>query len=123
MTMRATAFLLAAVLALVQPALAQQRGPNGGLVAGKGEHVTELIVSPSELTVYILEHGKSHSTEGVTLRAVIQAGGKTANVNFTPADDQKLVTKLSAPLEKGAIVVLTGKDHHGDAISARYVLP
>jgi hypothetical protein len=33
---------------------------------------------------------------------------------------KRLVAKLAAPLGKGAIVVLTGKDHHGDAVSARY---
>lgn len=123
MTIRARALLLAVVLALGQPAIAQQRGPNGGLVAGKGEHMTELVVSPTEITVYILDNGKTHSTKGVTLRAVVQAEGKAANLNFTPVDDQKLVAKLPAPLGKGAIVVLTGKDDHGDAISARYVLP
>jgi hypothetical protein len=33
-----------------------------------------------------------------------------------------MVGRLAAPLAKGAIVVLTGKDDHGDVISARYVL-
>ena len=33
-----------------------------------------------------------------------------------------MVGKLAAPLGKGAIVVLTGKDHHGDVVNARYVL-
>ena len=35
---------------------------------------------------------------------------------------KKMVGKLPAPVGKGAIVVLTGKDDHGDVISARYVL-
>jgi hypothetical protein len=39
-------------------------------------------------------------------------------------DDQgkRLVGKLGTPFEKGAIVVISGKDHHGDNLSARYVI-
>ena len=55
-------------------------------------------------------------------KAVIQHDGKTVNVDLVAADAKKMVGKLPAPLGKGAIVVLTGKDDHGDVISARYVL-
>ena len=52
----------------------------------------------------------------------MQQGGKTVNVDLVDPMARSLVAKLAAPLGKGAIVVLTGKDHHGDVISARYVL-
>jgi hypothetical protein len=103
------------------PAFAQKSGPNGGLVAGSGSHQTELVVAPSELAVYLLEDGKAHESKGTTMRAVVQQGGKMTTINFTD-DGKKLVAKLAAPLEKGAIVVLTGKDHHGDLFNARYVM-
>ena len=32
------------LLVAAQPALAQKTGPNGGLLAGKGGHQTELVV-------------------------------------------------------------------------------
>ena len=51
----------------------------------------------------------------------MQQGGKTTTIDFGD-DGKKLVAKLPAPLDKGAIVVLTGKDHHGDQLSARYVI-
>ena len=112
-----------AVLALLAAApLMAQSGPNGGLLGGSGHHKTELVISPTELTVYILEDGKPHASKGVTMRAVIQQGGKTTTVNLVDLDGKKLGAKLPAPLEKGAIVVLTGKDDHGDQFNARYVI-
>jgi cytochrome c-type biogenesis protein CcmE len=116
------ALVSAAMLVAAYPALAQKTGPNGGLLAGKEGHETELVVSATELAVFILDHGKPHETKGVKMKAVIQHDGKTVNVDLVAADAKKMVGKLPAPLGKGAIVVLTGKDDHGDVISARYVL-
>ena len=118
---RLTVIVAALMLATAVPVLAQSKGPNGGLVAGKG-HQTELVVSPTELTVFLLEDGKPHEAKGTTMRAVIQQAGKTTTLNFVDHKGQKLIAKLPAPLENGAIVVLTGKDHHGDQFNARYVI-
>ena len=79
-------------------------------------------MSPTELTVYLLEDGKPHESKGTTMRAVVQQGGKTKTINLADQQGKRLVGKLDAPLEKGAIVVLTGKDHHGDQFNARYVI-
>jgi hypothetical protein len=111
-----------ASLGIAATGLAQSVGPNGGMVAGTGSHKTELVVSPTELTVFLLENGKAHESKGSTMRAVIQQAGKSTSVNFADQDGKKLVAKLAAPLEKGAIVVLSGKDHHGDRFNARYVI-
>jgi hypothetical protein len=120
--MRRHATLVAVLAFLAATPLLAQTGPNGGLVAGAGHHKTELIVSPAELTVYLLEDGKLHDAKGTTMRAVIQQSGKTTTLNLAEQDGKRLVAKLPAPLEKGAIVVLTGKDHHGDQFNARYVI-
>lgn len=117
----ATASILA-LLGAAATTLAQATGPNGGLVAGSGGHMTELLVSPSQLTVYLLEDGKAHASKGATMRAVIQQAGKTTTVNLVDQEGKRLVGKLEAPLTKGAIVVLTGKDHHGDPFNTRYVI-
>lgn len=111
-----------ALLSIAAPSHAQQKGPNGGLVAGTGGHQTELVVSPTELTVYILEDGKPHESKGATLSAVIQQSGKKSTLTFSDVKGEKLVAKLPAPLEKGTIVVLTGKDDHGERLNARYVI-
>jgi hypothetical protein len=110
-----------AVCAWVAPGLAQS-GPNGGQVAGTGSHKAELVVSQTELTVYLLEDGKLHDAKGTTMRAVIQQAGKTTTIDFADQDGKKLVARLPAPLDKGAIVVISGKDHHGDRFNARYVI-
>jgi hypothetical protein len=117
----AVAFVIACALASAPSAVAQKAGPNGGLLAGKVGHETELVVTPAELRVYLIDHGKIHSIEGVRVRAVISQDGKTRTVALVP-DGDKFVAKLPAPLAKGAIVVITGKDDHGDAVSARYIL-
>ena len=122
--LRKLAFLIAALglLGTAAPVLAQQAGPNGGLLAGKGDHQTELVVNPTTLTVFILHDGKVDDTNGVSLRAVVQEGGKTTTINLVNQNGKHLIGALAAPLGKGAIVVLTGKDHHGHAISTRYVV-
>ena len=109
-------------LLLVPAAHAQTTGPNGGMLSGKGAHAIELVVGPSELTVYIVDDGKAHSTKGVTLRAIVQQGGKSTTVSLTDSENKKLVGKLDAPLAAGAIVAITGKDDHGDVLSARYTI-
>lgn len=114
------AFLFALVLAPV--AHAQTTGPNGGMLSTKGAHGLELVVSPSELTVYIVDDGKVHDTKGVSLRAIVQQNGKSATVTLADTDNKKLVGKLDAPLASGAVVVVTGKDDHGDVLSARYTI-
>jgi hypothetical protein len=110
------------LLAAAVPVLAQGKGPNGGLVAGAKGHQTELVVSPTELTVFLLEDGKPHESKGTSMRAVVQQAGKTTTLDFVDHKGEKLVAKLAAPLANGAIVVLTGKDHHGDRFNARYVI-
>ena len=110
-------------LAFHMTAIAQQKaGPNGGLIAGKDGHETELVVAATELTVFLLEDGKAQTTKGSTIKAVVQQAGKATNIELKDVENKKLVGQLASPLAKGAIVVLTGKDHHGHAITARYVL-
>ena len=112
----------ALLIGLALPVMAADKGPNGGLLGGKGDHLTELVVTPTQLTVYVIDEGKPHSTKGITLRAVVQDAGKSATVSLTDDGGKRLVGKLTAPIGKGAIVVLTGKDDHGHPVSARYVI-
>jgi hypothetical protein len=117
--------LIAALLLVLGSSVttfAQEKGPNGGLVAGKGSHKTELVVSPTELVVYLLEDGKTHESTGTSMRAVIQQSGKTTTVNLADQGGKRLVGKLAEPVGAGTIIVLTGRDHHGDVFNSRYVL-
>lgn len=114
--------LVAAVLTTSAHAQTPKLGPNGGMLAGKADHQVELVTQPGELTVYLLHDGKLSTTKGSNLRVVIQQGGANTTVLLTNVENKKLVGKLPAPLTKGAIVVITGKDDHGDAIAARYTI-
>jgi hypothetical protein len=116
------AFISVALICSVR-AFAQQLGPNGGLLgAPSGDHQAELVLSPAEVTVYILEKGKVHDTTGAKMRIVIQHSGKAKTIDLTDQQGKRLTGKLDAPIEKGAIVVVNGRDKHGDVISARYVI-
>jgi hypothetical protein len=120
-TMKFILALLFAIL-LIPSAYAQKTGPNGGLLGGKDGHELELVVTAKDLTVFIIDHGKVHSTKGVSLRAVIQQGGKSMTIPLVDVGGTKLTSELKAPLGPGAIVVITGKDDHGDVLSARYTI-
>jgi hypothetical protein len=119
--MKAVLALLFAIL-LVPSAHAQKAGPNGGMLAGKDGHEIELVVAPTELTVFIVDDGKAHSTKGVSLRAIVQQGGKSTTVPLVDVENKKLVGKLESPVGAGAIVVISGKDDHGHVLSARYTI-
>ena len=93
--------------------LAQKAGPNGGKLAGKDGHETELVLNPT---------GKVGPTKGAVVQAVMQVAGVATTVQLVNADGKKLIGKLASPLTSGAIVVISGKDDHGHAISSRYVI-
>ena len=113
---------LAATLGGAAPALAQTKGPNGGLVSGEKGHAVELIASATDIVVYLLEDGKVEAPKGATVRAVVQDGSKNETVTLT-VDGNKLVGKLNAPLNKGARVVISGKDGAGHTVQGRFVIP
>ena len=56
------------------------------------------------------------------MRAVIQQAGKTTTINLVDQRRQEAGRQAAGAAGKGAIVVLTGKDHHGDQFNARYVI-
>ena len=116
-----TALAIGVLLYAIQ-APAQQVGPNGSLLGGeKAGHQAELVLEPTQVTVYLLEKGKLHDTSGSKICVVILQAGKTVTVDLVDQQGKKLVGKLDAPVEAGAVAVVTGRDRHGDAISARFI--
>ncbi|MBY0336527.1 MAG: hypothetical protein K2X11_07930, partial [Acetobacteraceae bacterium] len=103
---------LAGLLLLTPPgaALAQgaapRRGPNGGPVVVADGHPIELVLSGTTLTLFVTEeNGRPMATARASGRATVQAGGQTATVSLTPAEPNRLVGTLAAPLAAGARVV------------------
>lgn len=102
------AFLLAAIASGV--AAQTQKGANGGDVVVVEGHPVEFVSNGREIAFYILdEESKPVSTAGLTGRAVVQDAGKTAAVNLSPAEPNKLVGQLAMPLGSKARVVFSAK--------------
>lgn len=119
-TILSLAFL--AAMGTASPVLAQAKGPNGGIISGEKGHAVELLTGSTEMTVYLLDDGKVEAPKGANVRAVIQDGSKNETVALT-VDGNKLVGKLNAPLNKGARVVVSGKDGEGHTVQGRFVIP
>jgi hypothetical protein len=99
------------------------RGPNGGPVVDNAGHHLEMVAKGSELVLYLTEEAdKPLSATGTrNARAVIQDGGKTATVQLTPAEPNRLVGTLAQPLGPGARVVVSATMADGHAVQARFV--
>jgi len=103
-------------------ALAQTKGPNGGIVVKVEDHPIEMVVRDLELVFYIGDHdGKPLPTKGYKARAVVQDGGKTTTVNLMATPPNMFVGKLSAPLGPKARVVFSGAID-GHSLQARFAL-
>ena len=118
------ALMIAAVsLTLVASADAQTKGPNGGIVMKADDHPIEFVFTDQEIVFYIGDHdGKPMATKGLKARAVVQAGGKTVTINLAPAEPNRFVGKLAAPLGSKARVVFSSV-FDGHNLQARFVTP
>ncbi|MFC7478132.1 hypothetical protein ACFQS7_27550 [Dankookia sp. GCM10030260] len=113
------ALLLAPGMAGAQRA--PTRGPNGGLMVLAEGHPIELVVADLAVTVFLNgENGRPAPSRGASGRVVVQAGGQTTTVSLTPAEPNRLVGQLGAPLAAGARVLFTGAMADGHRIQARF---
>lgn len=118
-----TLMTAAVALMLVASAGAETKGPNGGIVVKAEDHPVEFVFSDQEIVFYVGDHdGKPMSTKGLKARAVVQVGGKTSTITLSPAEPNRFVGKLAAPLGSKARVVFSGLvDGHN--LQARFVTP
>jgi hypothetical protein len=104
------------------PALAQKVGKHGGQTAVvAGHHDAELVIEPTRLVLYLTNHGKPLSAKDNAVRATVQEGGKKSEIKLTVEQD-RLVGALAQPLQKGAIILLSGKTEDGHGVSARFTV-
>ena len=97
------------------------KGPNGGPVADSKGHHVEFVTSPQEIVLFLTDEGeKPIATKGSTGRAIIQDGGRQATVPLSPADPNRLIGKLQAPLSPSAKVVVSATLPDGHAVQARF---
>ena len=118
-----TLMIAAVSLTLVASAGAQSKGPNGGIVAKVDDHPIEFVLSDQEIVFYLGDHdGKPMPTKGLKARAVVQVGGKTMTIALSPAEPNRFVGKLAAPLGPKARVVISSV-FDGHNLQARFVTP
>ncbi len=118
-----TLMIAAVSLTLVASAGAQSKGPNGGIVMKVDDHPIEFVLSDQEIVFYLGDHdGKPMPTKGLKARAVVQVGGKTMTIALSPAEPNRFVGKLAAPLGPKARVVFSSV-FDGHNLQARFVTP
>lgn len=122
--MKLSTFLFAGVLAaMALTAYAHEaKGPNGGKLKDVAAGHIEFTHTPGDVAIFATDEAdKPLSTISATGRVVIQSGGKTTQAQLTPAEPNKLIAKLDAPLAKGAVVVVSGTVG-GKAVQARFTV-
>ena len=100
------------------------KGPNGGAVIDIEGHHVEFVSSPSELMFYLTGDKEAPiASAGAKMKAIIQDAGKTAQIELTAVEPNKLVGKTDVPLGAGAKVVVTGTLSDGHVLQGRFVTP
>ena len=100
------------------------KGLNGGAVVDVAGHHVEFVPSATEMTFYLTgEADAPIASTGAKVKAITQDAGKTAQIDLAPVQPNKLVGKLTAPLAKGAKVVVTGALSDGHSLQAKFVMP
>lgn len=116
------ATILGVAVTLSIPAVAQKAGKHGGQTAVvAGHHDAELVIEPTRIVLYLTNHGKPLSAKDNAVRATVQEGGKKSEIKLTVEKDY-LVGPLSQPLQKGAIILLSGKTEDGHGVTARFTV-
>jgi hypothetical protein len=115
--------LAVSVLPAVPFAHESAKGPNGGPVVDSVGHHVEMVAKGTELVLFLTgDADKPIASAGTrNARAVVQDSGKTATVPLQPAEPNRLVGTLSAPLGNGARVVVSATMADGQAVQARFV--
>ena len=100
------------------------KGTNGGAVVDAAGHHVEFVPSPTALTFYLSgEKDEPIASSGAKMKAIVQVAGKTTQIDLTPAEANKLVATIAAPLASGAKVVVSGSLSDGHSLQARFVVP
>lgn len=121
-----TCAVLALSLGLVGPVVAHEaaQGPNGGaLIEVEGHHI-ELVTAPDAVTFYLTDEKEAPlGSDGAQMKAIVQAAGKTTQLELVPAAPNKLTATTASPIGSGAKVVITGALPDGHKVQGRFVVP
>src|SRR5262245_57936195 len=115
--MTKTALVLIATLASVAAAVAQHghgaKGPNGGPIEDVAGVHAELLMSGSDITIYVVDEGmKRVATEGYTASALVVRGTDREIVTLAPTPPNILKGNAKKAVA-GAAVTVTMKTAAG----------
>ncbi len=118
-------FLVALILMGASGAAAHEvdKGPNGGQLVDIPGHHVELVISGTDLILFLSdEKERPVSSQGVqNARAIVQDSGKTWTVPLVAIAPNKLGGQLTQPLTAGARIVMSATMADGKTIQARFV--
>jgi hypothetical protein len=118
-------FLALAIAAAPLAVMAHEKakGPNGGPIVDAAGHHVEMVANGNQLVLFVTgEADKPIASAGIkNARAIVQDSGKTATVTLQPAEPNRLLGALAAPLGNGARVVVSATMADGRAVQARFV--
>jgi hypothetical protein len=121
------ALILSLSLLFAGPVLAHSdskftKGPEGGHIvdAGGGKQHWELVANGKELTLYVSDSDeKPVETAGGKATAQVLVGGKTYNVEFSPAGGNTMKASGDFTAAKGMKVIVKTEKVAGESLQAR----
>jgi hypothetical protein len=100
------------------------KGANGGVLIDVDGHHIEFVPSPNELTFYLTDDKDAPlSAAGAKMKAIVQDGGKTIQVDLSAVEPNKLTAPIAIALSSGAKVVVTGTLSDGHSLQGRFQIP
>ncbi len=121
------ALILALSVAFAGPVLAHSdskftKGPQGGHIidAGGGKQHWELVASGNQLTLYVSDSEEDPvDTKGGKASGQVLLGGKTYNVEFSPAGGNSMKAIGDFTAAKGMKVIVKTNNVAGQSMQAR----
>ncbi len=106
------AFFITTSLLVIQPAWAgpghDHDGPKyGGIVRELHDVNYELVAKPDNLTVYVSDHDKPVSTQGIQAEAILYASNGKTTVKLLPVGPNRLEAKGNFKVGIGVRVTLS----------------
>jgi hypothetical protein len=117
------ALFAASVLALSPVAFAHggAKAAHGGIAQVAHDINFELVAQADGATLYLVDHGKPMSSQGIGGKLTILNKGQKSEADLKPAGDNKLLA-AGVTLSPGAKVVAVLNGVHGKTVTVRFTV-
>jgi hypothetical protein len=99
-----------------------EKPKHGGVIQEVNNKQYELLATPTQITIYVEDHGKKVDTKGATAKVTFLNGTEKSEAMLAPAGENQLVATGTFNVKSGtkAVAVVTLADKA--ATSIRYVI-